>query len=261
MSQYENLLLEISDRLATVKVNRPKALNALNLGVLKDLKQAFTDLAANPEVGCIILTGEGEKAFVAGADIAAMKSMVALDAKEFCDLGHEAMNTVENCPKPVIASVNGFALGGGLELALSCDFIIASKEAKLGLPEVNLGLFPGFGGTQRLARLIGKNRAKELIYSARMLSAEEALQWGLVNRLCEPGELNGEVEQVAKTILTKGPVALKLAKEVVNRGSDLDLASGLVLEKNTFPLIFATEDCQEGVSAFLEKRKASFKGK
>ncbi len=260
MSEYENLLISIEDRLATVKVNRPKALNALNGGVLADLEQAFTELDQKSEVGCIILTGEGEKSFVAGADIAAMKTMTVLDAQKFCDLGHRAMLAVENCRKPVIAAVHGFCLGGGLELALACDFIFASGASKLGLPEVNLGLFPGFGGTQRLSRLIGKNRAKELIYTARMLSAAEAFQWGILNRVCEPSDLLSEVEAVAKDILKKGPVAISLAKEVVNRGTDLDLTSGLTLEKNSFPLIFATQDCKEGVSAFLEKRKAQFKG-
>ena len=209
----------------------------------------------------VILTGSGEKAFVAGADISGMKEMNALQAREFCNLGHRAMRMVANCKKPIIAAVNGFCLGGGFELALACDFIYASEHAKLGLPEVNLGLFPGFGGTQRLARLIGKNRAKELIYTARMLSAHEALDWGIANRVCTPDELLTQAKTTAKEIMSKAPVAVELAKEVINHGTDLDLGSGLTLERNTFPLVFATEDQVEGVTAFLEKRKANFKGK
>lgn len=258
---YETLLVEVKDSIATVKVNRPKALNALNGNVLQDLIQLSADLEKNAEVGAVILTGEGDKAFVAGADIAAMKEMNALDARCFCQLGQQAMRAIETFSSPVIAAVNGFCLGGGLELALSCDFIYASEKAKLGLPEVNLGLFPGFGGTQRLARLIGKNRAKELVYTAKMLGAAEALDWGIVNKVCVPEELLSAAEATAKEILTKGPVAVRLAKEVINQGTDLDLVSGLKLEENTFPLIFATEDRMEGVTAFLEKRAANFQGK
>ncbi len=259
--EFKNLLIENNQGLTVVKVNRPQALNALNGEVLQDLSNAFSQLANDPETKVIVLTGAGEKAFVAGADIASMKEMNALDAKKFCDLGHQAMRQVETCPKPVIAAVNGFCLGGGLELALSCDFIYASENAKLGLPEVNLGLFPGFGGTQRLARLIGKNKAKELIFSAKVLSATEGLQWGILNKVTPAADLLKEVELIAREIMKKGPVAVSLAKQVVNEGSDLDLTSGLALEKATFPLIFATEDRHEGVGAFLEKRKAEFKGK
>lgn len=258
---YENLLVDIQDRIATVKINRPKALNALNEAVLNDLLNFFQASTENPEIGAVLLTGEGDKAFVAGADIASMPKMSALKAARFAGLGHCCMSVIENHPKPVLAAVNGFCLGGGLELALSCDFIYASEKAKLGLPEVNLGIFPGFGGTQRLSRLIGKNRAKELVFTARMLSAEEALAWGIANRVCAPEALLEEAKQTLKEILSKGPVAVQLAKEVMNRGSDLDITSGLALERNTFPLVFATEDKTEGVTAFLEKRKAEFKGK
>ena len=258
---YETLLVETVDGISTVRVNRPKALNAINGQVLTDLIKWSKGVNQDPEVKVAILTGSGEKTFVAGADIAAMKDMNALQAREFCYLGHRAMRMVANCKKPIIAAVNGFCLGGGFELALSCDFIYASEHAKLGLPEVNLGLFPGFGGTQRLARLIGKNRAKELIYTARMLSAHEARDWGIANRVCIPDELLSQSENTAKEIISKGPVAVELAKEVINHGTDLDLSSGLALERNTFPLIFATEDRMEGVTAFLEKRKANFKGK
>lgn len=258
---YENLLVDIQDRIATVKINRPKALNALNEAVLNDLLNFFQASTENSEIGAVLLTGEGDKAFVAGADIASMPKMSALEAARFAGLGHCCMSVIENHPKPVLAAVNGFCLGGGLELALSCDFIYASEKAKLGLPEVNLGIFPGFGGTQRLSRLIGKNKAKELVFTARMLSAQEALTWGIANRVCAPEALLEEAKQTLKEILSKGPVAVQLAKEVMNRGSDQDITSGLALERNTFPLVFATEDKTEGVTAFLEKRKAEFKGK
>jgi enoyl-CoA hydratase len=259
--EYQNLLVEIDEGIATVKINRPKALNALNLAVLNELIQVVHEINGNPEIRVVVLTGEGEKAFVAGADIAAMKEMSALEAKKFCELGHHAMHMIENCRKPVIAAVHGFCLGGGLELALACDFIYVSENAKLGLPEVNLGLFPGFGGTQRLSRLIGKNRAKELIYTARIISAEQAMQLGIANRVCAPDALMEEARETAKEIMKKGPIGVELAKRVINQGSDLDLGSGLALEQAAFPLVFATEDQKEGVAAFLEKRPAKFTGK
>jgi enoyl-CoA hydratase len=259
--EYQNLLVEIDEGIATVKINRPKALNALNLAVLNELIQVVHEINGNPEIRVVLLTGEGEKAFVAGADIAAMKEMSALEAKKFCELGHHAMHMIENCRKPVIAAVHGFCLGGGLELALACDFIYVSENAKLGLPEVNLGLFPGFGGTQRLSRLIGKNRAKELIYTARIISAEQAMQLGIANRVCAPDALMEEARETAKEIMKKGPIGVELAKRVINQGSDLDLGSGLALEQAAFPLVFATEDQKEGVAAFLEKRPAKFTGK
>lgn len=258
---YETLAVEIADGIATVRVNRPKALNALNAQVLTDLIQLAHEVNASEEIKVVILTGMGEKAFVAGADISNMKEMTALDAKKFCELGHHAMHMIETIRQPVIAAVNGFCLGGGMELALSCDFIYASDNAKMGLPEVNLGIFPGFGGTQRLARLIGRNRAKELIYTARMLNAEEAMAFDIVNKVLTPDDLMEEARNTAREIMSKGPIAVSLAKQVINQGSDLDLTSGLILERNTFPLVFATEDQKEGVNAFLEKRKANFKGK
>jgi len=258
---YETLLIEIDQGIATVKINRPKSLNALNAQVLKELVQMVHELNCNPEVKLVILTGEGEKAFVAGADIVAMKEMDALDGKRLCDLGQHAMHLVETSAKPILAAVNGFALGGGMELALSCDFIYASENAKMGLPEVNLGLFPGFGGTQRLARLVGKNLAKELIFTGKVISAQEAFQMGIVNKVCEPGSLMEEVTKVAKEIMKKAPVGVELAKQVINKGTDLDITSGLAMEKAAFPLVFATEDQKEGVTAFLEKRAPKFTGK
>ena len=258
---YQNLILQIQDGLATVTINREQAMNALNPDVLKELRQCVTELSGNHEVRVVILTGAGAKAFVAGADISAMSQMGLGDAQEFGKLGHATMNAVDQCKKPVIAAVNGFCLGGGLELALSCDFIYASEKAKLGLPEVNLGLFPGWGGTQRLGRLIGKNRAKELIYSAKILSAAEALAVGIVNKVCKPEELMSEVRAIATEIGKKGPMAVGFAKQVINEGYDLPLLEGLGKELATFPKCFETEDLKEGLKAFLEKRPASFKGK
>ncbi|MCP5468331.1 MAG: enoyl-CoA hydratase/isomerase family protein [Deltaproteobacteria bacterium] len=258
--EYSTISLENREGVCIAKINRPKALNALNPDVLNDLVKLAHEVNENSEIKLLVLTGEGDKAFVAGADIAAMQSMSPLEANRFCQLGHQAMSMIENCRKPVIAAVNGFCLGGGLELALSCDFIYASEKAKLGLPEVNLGIFPGFGGTQRLPRLIGKNRAKELIFTAAMLSAQQAQEWGIVNKVCSPESLLEEVEKTAHEILKKGPVAIELAKRSVNEGTDLDINSGLALEKAIFPSIFSTEDKNEGITAFLEKRAANFKG-
>ncbi len=258
---FKNLQIEHNAGLCTVRVNRPQALNALNPEVLLELATFAHEINKNPEIKAVILTGAGEKAFVAGADIAAMKEMTSLQAKEFCDLGHRVMKMIESAHKPVIAAVNGFCLGGGLELALSCDFIYASENAKLGLPEVNLGIFPGFGGTQRLSRLIGKNKAKELIFTAKMLSAQEAKEWGILNKVTSSADLLKEVESTAREMMKKGPIAIQLAKQAVNQGTDLDINSGLAIEKALFPTIFSTEDKLEGVSAFLEKRKAEFKGK
>ncbi len=258
---FENLQFSIENKIATITINRPKALNALNEQVLTELLKCFRDIRRHQEIGAVIITGSGDKSFVAGADIATMPAMTALDAQHFCELGHRTMRAIETCEFPVVAAVNGFCLGGGLELALSCDFIYASSTAKLGLPEVNLGIFPGFGGTQRLSRLIGRNRAKELIYTARMISADEALALGIVNKVCAPDQLMIEATKTVNTILSKGPIAVKLVKKVINEGTDLPLASGLNLEASTFPLIFATEDKNEGVKAFLEKRQAKFSGK
>ncbi|MBI2981814.1 MAG: enoyl-CoA hydratase/isomerase family protein [Deltaproteobacteria bacterium] len=236
---YQNLKLEKQNRVATVWLSREKALNALNADLLKELKNGFETLSEDREVWAVILTGAGEKAFVAGADIAAMSQMSPDQASEFGRLGHEVMSAVENCKKPVIAAVNGFCLGGGLELALSCDFIYASERAKLGLPEVGLGLFPGWGGTQRLTRLLGKNRAKEIIIT------------GLMN----------EVRAAAAEICKKGPVAVSLAKKLMNEACNTSLVDGLANERKTFPECFKTEDTKEGLAAFLEKRAANFKGK
>ena len=242
-------------------VKGEKEMNALNQDVLKEIQACFNALSEDPEVRVAIITGAGEKAFIAGADIAAMSKMTVPEAAEFGKLGHGAMSAIDRCRKPVIAAVNGFCLGRALGLALSCDFIYASEKAKLGLPEVGLGLYPGFGGTQRLGRLVGKNIAREIIFTARILSAQEALDLGIVNRLCKPEELMTTVKAVATEIAKKGPVAVQAAKKVIHDGLDRSLKDGLHLELDDFPKLFATEDVKEGLAAFLEKRPAAFRGK
>ena len=250
---YNNLLVESSDDLAIVSFNRPKVLNALNRETLEELIDIVNSLAANDDVKVVIVTGAGEKAFIAGADIAEMKDMKPLDALEFMKLGHEAISGLEELQKPVIAAVNGFALGGGAELTLACDFSFASENAKFGFPEVGLGIFPGFGGTQRLPRLIGKARAKELILTGKMISAQEAFEIGLTNKVFPTGELLNETKKVASKIASNSTVGVKLAKAVIDKGYDLDLANGRALERNTISLCFSSEDQKKRMTAFLEK--------
>ena len=257
---FENLLVEIADGIAVVTINRPKALNALNEQTLRELQFAFTQFASNDRAQVIIITGSGEKAFVAGADIAAMQPLSAIDARQFAQLGHEVMRSIEGCPKPVIAAVNGFALGGGCELALGCDIRIASENARFGQPEVNLGVIPGFGGTQRLARLVGKGRALELIFTGDMIDAAEAYRIGLANKMVPLGDLLVTARQLAAKIISKGPFAVKLAKEAVRNGLEMDLARANQYEADLFGLCFASADQKEGMQAFLEKRPAKFTG-
>ena len=257
---YETIKCELNEGIATVTVNRPKAMNALNSQVLDELFDAFTALAGNPAVKAVILTGEG-KAFVAGADIAEMSKLNAVEARAFAKKGHAVMNLIENIEKPVIAAVNGFALGGGCELSMACDIRIASSKAKFGQPEVGLGLIPGFGGNLRLPRLVGKGNAKYLIYSADMIDAAEAYRIGLVQKVAEPEELIAEAEKMAGKIAAQAPIAVAVAKDVVNNGYDVDMKSGSNYEVNAFSLIFDSEDMKEGTAAFLEKRKATWKNK
>jgi enoyl-CoA hydratase len=257
---YKNLLVEVADGIAFVKINRPKALNALNRETLLELQQALKELKGKKDAQIIVLTGEGDKAFVAGADIAEMKDMNPAEALAFSRLGHETLGMIENFTKPVIAAVNGYALGGGLEIALSCDFIYVSETAKLGVPEVTLGIFPGFGGTQRLPRLIGKGRAKELIYTGKMIDAQEAYNQGIANKVFPPDKLMEEVTQVARTIAQNGPLAVSTAKDVVNAGYDMGAEEGEAIEMTAWGNSFATNDQKEGMGAFLEKRKPQFKG-
>ena len=257
---YQNIIFEITDSVAVITFNRPKALNALNNDLLDEFSEALDTIDSADAVRILILTGAGEKAFVAGADISELATFNTLQAKLFSRKGHRIINKLQVLSIPVIAAVNGFALGGGSEIALACDFIYASEAAMFGLPEINLGIIPGFGGTQRLPRLIGLNMAKELIFSGKMVSAAEAQRIGLVNKVCAPDQLLEKVMDTAQIIAAKGRVALRAAKQAINDGVNADLATGCNIEINAFALCMASRDAKEGTSAFLEKRKADFKG-
>lgn len=257
---YETIKCEVKENIAYICISRPKAMNALNSKVLDELYSVFGEVEKNPEVRAVILTGEG-KAFVAGADIAEMSKLNAVEARAFAQKGHSVMNRIEDIEKPVIAAVNGFALGGGCELSMACDFRIASSKAKFGQPEVGLGLVPGFGGTKRLSALVGKGMAKYLIMSADMINAEEAYRIGLVEKVAEPEELMAVCEEAAKKIMSKAPIAVAVAKNLVNNNYDLDPKNASQMEINAFGVSFDSEDLKEGTSAFLEKRPAEFKNR
>ena len=257
---YETLLISIENNIATLTFNRPKALNALNGMLLTELSSALDEIAQNDDVRVLILTGAGEKAFVAGADITELATLNPLQAKLFSKKGHDVISKLQALSIPVVAAVNGFALGGGSEMALACDFIYASENAKFGLPEITLGIIPGFGGTQRLPRLIGANRAKEMILTGNMLSATEAKEMGLVNKVTAPEALMDEVIKTASAMASKGRVPLRAAKQVVNAGLGVDLATGCAMEVDAFALCMASPDAKEGTSAFVEKRKPTFSG-
>lgn len=254
------LLRERDGGTVVLTMNRPEKLNALNEALVRALHDAVVELDADMSVRVVVLTGAGEKAFVAGADIAAMSEMSTTAAKAFADLGHAVGERLERAHFPVIAAVNGFALGGGCELALACDFVYASDKAKFGQPEVNLGVIPGFGGTQRLTRRVGIGRARELVYTGDTLDANEALRIGLVNAVVPAGELLAKVLDVAKKIEAKGPLAIAQAKRLVYRGEDVPLAVANELEAQAFSALFGSLDQREGMKAFLEKRKATFTG-
>lgn len=255
----ENVILKEENGIAEVTINRPKALNALNSETLKELGSVINDISVNDNIKAVIITGSGEKSFVAGADIAQMSKLNSIEATKFSRLAQNVFSQIEDLPKLVIAAVNGFALGGGCELAMACDIRFASKKAKFGQPEVNLGILPSFGGTQRLPRLVGKGIAKELIFSADMISSDEAYRIGLVNKIYEPDELLSKSKEFAQKVMNKSPWGVKLAKASINNGLDVDLEAGLKYEANSFGLCFSTEDQKEGMKAFLEKRKANFK--
>ena len=255
---YETILYEVSEGIATITINRPDVLNALNLQVLAELLDAIGRVRADAAAKVVIVTGAG-RSFVAGADIAQMSGFGVRDGMKFGDLGHAVLNGLEALDKPVIAAVNGFALGGGTEISLGCDFVYASTKAKFGQPEVNLGIIPGFGGTQRLARTVGMNKARELIYTGDVIPAEEAKRIGLVAEVFEPDELMAKVREKALLLISKGPVAIATAKRVMNKGVDLSLDAALELEKQAFAALFGTEDQKEGMKAFVEKRKPAFK--
>jgi enoyl-CoA hydratase len=256
---YENLLIERDDsQIATITINRPKSLNALNSQTLRELTQAVRECA---DQRAIILTGSGERAFVAGADISEMAPMGPWQAREFSELGHVLTALIEDIPCAAIAAVNGYALGGGLELAVACDLIFASENAKMGLPEVSLGVTPGFGGTQRLVRLVGKLRAKEMIFTGDMVDAKRALEMGLVNAILPQASLLAHCKTVAQKIATKGPLAVARAKRLVERGYDMPLRAANRQEAESFALLFDTDDRREGMRAFVEKRPPKFTGK
>jgi enoyl-CoA hydratase len=258
---YENLLYEKKDGIAYVTFNRPKVLNALNRKTVEELRDALMDARDDAAVRVVILTGAGEKSFVAGADISELAQRTAVDGKDFSLFGQGVFRLLETMGKPSICAINGFALGGGCELALSCTIRIASKNAKLGQPEVKLGIIPGYGGSQRLARLCGKGVAHELCLTGEMITAEEALRIGLVNHIYEPGELLTAAEAMAKKIIANAPLAVKYTIEAIERGVEMGQEEGLFLEATLFGLSCATEDMREGTKAFLEKRAAQFKGK
>lgn len=258
---YDNLLLEKEDKLAILYVNRPKALNALNSDTLQELKDAVLKIKEDPEIDLLIISGAGEKAFVAGADIAYMQNLTAPEGRAFGALGQEVFRLIEAMEKPVIAAVNGFALGGGCELAMCCDFRIASTKAKFGQPEVGLGITPGFGGTQRLTRLVGSGMGKQMLYTADVIDANEALRIGLVNSVVAPEELMDVVKGIARKILSKGQLAVRFSKAAANEGMQTDIDRAMTIEADLFGLCFATQDQKEGMTAFLEKRKPEFTGK
>ena len=256
--EYTKLIVERHDRICIVKINHPETLNALNSLVLKELDAAFSEIAEDDGLDVVILTGEG-RSFVAGADISQMSTLNAVEGKAFGELGAAVFRKIELLNKVVIAAVNGFALGGGCELAMACDIRIASVKAKFGQPEVGLGITPGFSGTQRLPRLVGVGKAKELIYTADVINAEEAYRIGLVNKVVAPEDLLDESMAMARKIASKAPLAVRYAKEAINRGIETDIETGISIESDLFGLCFSTEDQKEGMQAFLGKREAQFK--
>lgn len=256
----DTLKIERQEDICVVKINKPDTLNALNTQVLKDLGQAFDEIAEDETIAVVILTGEG-RAFVAGADISEMSVFTAAEGKKFGELGAAVFRKIELLKQPVIAAINGFALGGGCELAMACDIRIASAKAKFGQPEVGLGITPGFSGTQRLPRIVGLGKAKELIYTASVIDSVEAYRIGLVNKLTEPDQLMDEAMAMARQIASRAQLAVRYSKEAINRGIETDIDIGISLETDLFGLCFATADQKEGMEAFLWKRKPGFSGK
>jgi len=258
---YENLLYEKREGIAYVTVNRPKVLNALNAATMRELGECFAGIAGDPEVRVVILTGAGEKAFVAGADINELAVLTPLEAQETTLRGQAVLERIENLGKPVIAAINGYALGGGCEIAMACTLRVASENARLGQPEVKLGIVPGYGGTQRLPRLVGAGLALQMVLTGEPINAAEAYRIGLVNQVVPAAELIPTCEALAKKIMANGPVAVRLAQEAVHRGLNMTLSEGMNLEATLFALACATEDSKEGTRAFLEKRPARFAGR
>jgi enoyl-CoA hydratase len=258
---YHSISFSVTDRVAFVTFNRPEKLNALNDEVMRELGRVVDEITSRDDIGGAILTGAGDKAFVAGADISELAKQGPIDGKARSLAGQNVLRRLETSGKPFLAAVNGFALGGGCELALACHLRLASEKAKFGQPEVRLGITPGYGGTQRLPRIIGKGRALDLILTGRMVGAEEALAMGLVSRVVQAPDLLAETEKTLRGILAMGPIAVRLAIEAVDAGLDMSLSEGLLLEANHFGLASATHDMREGMAAFLEKREANFEGR
>jgi len=257
---YQVMRFETQDHIAVVTFNRPKALNALSPDVIREFSDILDKIREDENIAVVILTGAGDKAFVAGADIKVMMSQTPLEARHFSTLGQEAVLKLEGLAQPVIAAVNGFCLGGGVEIAMGCDFIYASEKARFGQPEINLGIIPGFGGTQRMPRLIGKNWAKEICMTGDMIDAEQARYIGLVNRVFPADQLMEETMKTARNIVSKGRLSIMSIKQVIDRGIQADLRTGLALETQTFGGLRGSLDAQEGLTAFVEKRPPVFKG-
>jgi len=258
---FENLRYETRDRIAYITIDRPKVLNALNMATMSELRAAFAHAQEDSAVRVVILTGAGEKSFVAGADIGELQKNNPIEAKQYTHRGQAVLDLIENLGKPVIACINGFALGGGCELAMACTMRLASETARLGQPEVKLGIIPGYGGTQRLPRLVGKGIAMQLLLTGEMISAQEAYRVGLVNEVVPAAQLIGRAEAIAQAIIKNAPLAIQYCLEAVNHGSEMTLQEGLYLEATLFAVCCATEDKKEGTIAFLEKRAANFVGK
>jgi enoyl-CoA hydratase len=258
---YKYLLLEKEDGIGILYINRPEAMNALNTGVLEEIIKAVGEISSDDEIQVLIITGAGDKSFVAGADIKEMHVLTAVEGREFGYTGQAAFRAIEKLEKPVIAAVNGFALGGGCELAMAADIRLASDKAKFGQPEVGLGITPGFGGTQRLPRLIGEGRAMELILTANTINAEEAYRIGLVNHIYPAENLLDEARKMARKIMANAPLAVKYSKSAINKGLQTDIDTGMAIEADLFGICFSTEDQKVGMGAFLDKEKASFKAR
>jgi len=258
---YQNILVEKKDKIATITINRPKVLNALNRQTLEELTRAVDEIEQDKKIHVIILTGAGDKSFVAGADIKEMSEMTVLEAKEFSELGHNLLEKIRKSRLPFIAMINGYALGGGCEIMTACDITVASKKAKLGQPEINLGITPGFCGTQCLPRLVGRSIAKKLMLTGDNISADEAFRIGLITEVVDEDILFEKTMEIANKIASKSSVTSSFIKSLVNKGSDIDMHSACALEVSYFSSGFGTEDQKEGMKAFLEKRKPNFKGK
>lgn len=258
---YNNVTFQNVKGIGILTINRPKVLNALNRATMLEINQVLEQIAADKALKAIMITGAGDRSFVAGADIAEMSSLSAVEARDWAKLSQAVFAKIEELPLPVIGVINGFALGGGCELAMACDIRIASSKAKFAQPEVSLGINAGFGGTQRLPRLVGKGRAKELLFTGEMIDAQEAYRIGLVNKVVEPEQLLETAKEMVNKIVKNAPIAVRLTKDAVNTGMEINLEAAIAYEAEVFALCFATEDQKEGMSAFIEKRKANFMGK